>query len=195
MGRIVGVAACAQLLVLGLIFAAYLSGLPEISWQALASSSGLATKESYQVTYLVTGLGTMLLAVVAFFLFPHFKEKTFQTRKIILRKRYWLYYALTFIAGARRQIFIVFAGFLMVEKFGYSVTQITALFLLNAAFNIWFAPIVGKLITRVGSVPRWFLNILGLLGYLFLYAVVESGMIARRAICSRPYVFCLCDCD
>ena len=68
MGRIVGVAACAQLLVLGLIFAAYLSSLPEISWQALAGSSGLATsKESYQVTYLITGLATVLLANL-----PHF---------------------------------------------------------------------------------------------------------------------------
>jgi len=152
MGRIVGVAAIAQLLVLGVIFAAYLSSLPEISWQALAGATGLATsKESYQTTYLIAGLATIILAGAAFMLFPHFTEKTYQTRKIILRKRYWLYYGLTFIAGARRQIFIVFAGFLMVEKFGYSVPQITALFLLNAAFNIWFAPIVGKLITRVGE--------------------------------------------
>ncbi len=31
---------------------------------------------------------------------------------------HWLFYALTFMSGARRQIFVVFAGFLMVEKFG-----------------------------------------------------------------------------
>ena len=63
---------------------------------------GLATsKDSYQLTYLITGMVTVIMAVAAFILFPHFKEKTYQTRKIILRKRYWLYYALTFIAGAR----------------------------------------------------------------------------------------------
>ena len=179
MGRIVGVAAIAQLLVLGLIFVAYLSSLPDISWQALAGATGLATsKESYQTTYLIAGLATMILAGAAFMLFPHFTEKTFQTRKIVLRKRYWLYYALTFIAGARRQIFIVFAGFLMVEKFGYSVPQITALFLLNAAFNIWFAPIVGKLITRVGERNALIFEYIGLIGVFFSYAVVESGMIA-----------------
>ena len=37
---------------------------------------------------------------------------------MVLRKRYWLYYALQFMAGARRQIFMVFAGFMMVERFG-----------------------------------------------------------------------------
>ena len=40
---------------------------------------------------------------------------------MVLRSRYWLYYALTFMSGARRQIFIVFAGFLMVERFGFDV--------------------------------------------------------------------------
>ena len=179
MGRIVGVAAMAQLLVLGLIFIAYLSSLPEISWQALAGASGLATsKDSYQLTYLITGMVTVIMAVAAFILFSAFQEKTYQTRKIILRKRYWLYYALTFIAGARRQIFIVFAGFLMVEKFGYSVPQITALFLLNAAFNIWFAPIVGKLITRVGERSALVFEYIGLIGVFISYAVVESGTIA-----------------
>ena len=137
----------------------------------------------------------MILAGAAFMLFPHFTEKTFQTRKIVLRKRYWLYYALTFIAGARRQIFIVFAGFLMVEKFGYSVPQITALFLLNAAFNIWFAPIVGKLITRVGERNALIFEYIGLIAVFVSYAMVESDDDRGRAICAGSYVFCLCDSD
>ena len=66
----------------------------------------------------------------------------------------------------------------MVEKFGYSVPQITALFLLNAAFNIWFAPIVGKLITRVGERSALVFEYIGLIGVFISYAVVESGTIA-----------------
>ena len=54
-----------------------------------------------------------------------------------MRKRYWLYYALTFMGGARRQIFIVFAGFMMVEKFGYDAATITLLYLLNHGINIF----------------------------------------------------------
>ncbi len=179
MGRIYGVAAGAQLLVLGLIFAAYIVQLPEISWQALAQTNGLATSHSsYQLSYLIAGLATVIMAVLAWVMFPHFKEKTYQTRKIILRKRYWLYYALTFIAGARRQIFIVFAGFLMVEKFGYSVPQITALFLLNAAFNIWFAPIVGRVITKIGERAALIFEYVGLIIVFVSYALVNSGLVA-----------------
>ena len=112
------------------------------------------------------------------FVFPHFTESVRQTRKIVLRKRYWLYYALTFIAGARRQIFLVFASFLMVEKFGYSLTQITALFLLNAAFNIWLAPLVGKIIGRVGERAALVFEYLGLIGVFVAYAFVEDGTTA-----------------
>ena len=179
MGRIYGVGAFSQLLVLGAIFTAYLMTLPELSWQSLASSTGLATStHSYQTTYLLAGLATCFLAVAAYILFPQFNESVRQTRKIVLRKRYWLYYALTFIAGARRQIFLVFASFLMVEKFGYSLTQITALFLLNAAFNIWLAPLVGKIIGRVGERAALVFEYLGLIGVFVAYAFVEDGTTA-----------------
>ncbi|MCV5959763.1 hypothetical protein OFO30_30765, partial [Escherichia coli] len=77
-------------------------------------------KLDFKTVYLMAGgLGFVLILVMAF-AFPQFKTKVPQNKKLILRKRYWLYYALTFMSGARRQIFTVFAGFLMVEKFGYS---------------------------------------------------------------------------
>ena len=179
MGLIYSVASMAKFLVLGVIFAAYLSSLSEISWRALASSTGLRTGlESYQITYLFAGLATCGLALLAYILFPQFNETVRQTRKIVLRKRYWLYYALTFISGARRQIFIVFASFLMVEKFGYSLTQITALFLLNAAFNIFLAPLVGKVISRIGERAALVFEYLGLIGVFVAYAFVEDGALA-----------------
>ena len=179
MGLIFSVASMAKLLVLGAIFAAYLLDSPEISWKALASSTGLITDlESYEMTYFYAGLVTCILALAAYILFPQFNETVRQTRKIVLRKRYWLYYGLTFISGARRQIFIVFASFLMVEKFGYSLIQITALFLLNAAFNVFLAPLVGKIIGRVGERAALVFEYLGLIGVFVAYAFVEDGQLA-----------------
>lgn len=61
-------------------------------------------------------------------------------KQFVLRRRYWLYYALQFMAGARRQIFVVFAAFMMVERFGFEVHEVTALFLINYVANIFFAP-------------------------------------------------------
>ena len=65
--------------------------------------------------YLFFGCVTLAIAAVMYLGFPHFKGEAEQHKKMVLRKRYWLYYLLTFLSGARRQIFIVFA--IPIDKF------------------------------------------------------------------------------
>ena len=50
---------------------------------------------------------------------PSDKKLLAQHKKMILRRRYWLFYALTLLAGARRQIFTTFAVFLLVDHFKF----------------------------------------------------------------------------
>lgn len=97
---------------------------------------------------------------------------------MVLRRRYWLYYALTFMSGARRQIFMVFAGFLMVEKFSYSVDDIALLFLVNASLNVFLARRIGRLIARIGERNALVLEYSGLILIFSGYALVETGWIA-----------------
>ncbi|MQQ09377.1 MFS transporter [Epibacterium sp. SM1979] len=106
---------------------------------------------SYDIVYMAAGGATVLLTLFCLFAFPQFEAPTPQTKKLILRKRYWLYYALQFMAGARRQIFVVFAGFMMVEKFGFEVHEITRLYLINLIINIVAAPMLGKLVSKFGE--------------------------------------------
>ena len=91
---------------------------------------------SYNLVYLIAGGATISLTFYCVFAFPRFTTPHTQVKKMILRKRYWLYYALQFMAGTRRQIFFVFAGFMMVEHFGICVDQITFLYLINLV-KIW----------------------------------------------------------
>ncbi len=55
------------------------------------------------------------------------------------------------MSGARAADFTVFAGFLMVEKFSYSVSDISLLFLFNGILNVLFARRIGRLIARFGE--------------------------------------------
>ena len=179
LGRIYGVGATAQVLTIGSIFIAYFIASGQVSWTFLASSTGLVTSnDTYNMIYMATGMITVMMALGAWVIFPQFPEKVRQTRRIVLRRQYWLYYGLTFLAGARRQIFLVFAGFLMVEKFEYSLIQVTALFLLNALFNIWFAPIVGRVIGRIGERAALVFEYVGLVFVFVAYAFVENGTLA-----------------
>lgn len=120
------------------------------------------------------GIGFVLVLFIAF-AFPQFKASTPQTKKLMLRKRYWLYYALTFMSGARRQIFTVFAGFLMVEKFGYSVSDITLLFLINYLFNFLFAKKIGRFIGVVGERKALMFEYVGLIFVFVGYGLVQTA--------------------
>ena len=145
----------------------------------------------FVTVYILGGGITVLIAFICWLFFPRFPVKVKQRRQLILRKRYWLYYALTFLSGARRQIFIVFAGFLMVEKFGYSVAAISALFLVNATLNMLFAARIGRLIGRVGERTALVFEYTGLVGVFVAYAFVENAHIAAGLYIVDHFFFAL----
>ena len=145
----------------------------------------------YRWLYLVFGGATILVALAAWRLFPFFPAKTLQHKHMVVRRRYWLYYALTFMSGARRQIFMVFAGFLMVEKFGYQVGEIALLFLANASLNVLFAPRIGRLIARFGERNALRLEYSGLILVFCGYALVESSRLAAGLYILDHFFFAL----
>jgi hypothetical protein len=106
---------------------------------------------SYAFVYMVSGGATVAIALFCLFAYPQFESPNPQLKTFVLRRRYWLYYTLQFMAGARRQIFMVFAGFMMVERFGFDVHEITSLYLLTLLTNIFVAPVIGRVVTVFGE--------------------------------------------
>jgi predicted MFS family arabinose efflux permease len=133
---------------------------------------------SFTALYLAAGGLAVLIALLAWWMFPAFAHKVPQRKHLLMRRRYWLYYALTFFSGARRQIFVVFAGFLMVEKFGFSASSIALLFLVNHVINSVLAPQVGRFITRFGERLALTLEYAGLVVIFTAYAFVELAWLA-----------------
>lgn len=132
----------------------------------------------YWINFVIAGGICILLAIVMYFGFPSFPSKVEQNQNLVMRKRYWLYYLLTFLSGARRQIFVVFAAFLMVEKFGYSASQVTLLFLINYAFNYLFAEKIGAMIGKFGERRALTFEYIGLIIVFTAYGLVENATIA-----------------
>jgi hypothetical protein len=164
---------------------------PEVMGR-LSSVSSMAALAAYAVVwigmqyfdlpygglYLLAGGITALVALASFFVFPTFPQLVPQRKHLLMRRRYWLYYALTFMSGARRQIFIVFAGFLMVERFGFSAANIALLFLINHTFNAWIAPKVGRFVSRFGERTALTLEYGGLIIVFTAYAFVQTAWLA-----------------
>ncbi len=133
---------------------------------------------SYQTIYTLFGGIGIILILLIWMSFPQFKNTVEQRKTIVLRKSYWLFYVLTFLSGARRQIFVVFAGFLLVEKFGYSAASIALLFLANYIFNLFFAAKIGKLIGVIGERRALTFEYIGLIIIFCSYALVDNATLA-----------------
>ena len=128
----------------------------------------------YKYSFMLAGIITIAVALYVYLKFPKIEVEHEQNKKLVLRKSYWLYYALVFMGGARRQIFVVFAGFLMVEKFGFTVPEIATLYFLNGVFNIYLAPKIGKLISNWGEKRVLTLEYLGLILIFIGYGFVDN---------------------
>lgn len=145
----------------------------------------------YAWLYLVAGGLTLLTAFAAWRLFPRFGHATPQHKKLILRRRYWLFYALTFMGGARRQIFIVFAAFMMVERFGFEAGDIALLFMLNHGINTWLAPRIGRYIAHWGERRALTLEYIGLAGIFTAYAFVDTAWLAAALYVADHVLFAM----
>ena len=111
-----------------------------------------------------------------------------QRKRMVFRWRYWLFYFLTFMSGARRQIFVVFAVFLLVEKFRFSVRDVTVLFVINNVVNYFLSPVIGRSIVRFGERKVLSLEYFSLIAVFVAYALVDSRL-AAAALYILDHVF------
>jgi predicted MFS family arabinose efflux permease len=128
--------------------------------------------------YLIGGLAAAAIAAAAWALYPRYEGAVSQSKSLLLRPRYSLFYALVFLSGARRLIITVFAAFLMVEKFGYSAADMTLMLLVNYAINVFLGANVGRLIIRWGERRALLCEYSGVIFIFIAYAFVESAWIA-----------------
>jgi len=148
-------------------------------------------KPSYQALYLGFGLGTVLLIGIAAALFRRFDGDVPQRKGIILRRRYWLYYALTFLSGARRQLFMAFGGWLLVERFGYDLASFSVLLFIYCAINLVAGPLFGRLVARFGERSTIILENVSLIVVFLGYAFTTSGIVAGALFVTDGVFFTL----
>lgn len=158
LGRIAGATATAQLLAFG---------GNALAWQFVPD---------YTLLFLVAGIAAIVLTLAAAFYFKPFNGTVKQNKGFILRRRYWLYYCLTFMSGARRQIFTAFGGFLLVERFGYSVSAVASVLLVTYSINIFAGPWLGSLVQKLGERATIMMENVSLVVVFVGYAAASYGL-------------------
>ncbi|WP_027720289.1 MFS transporter [Maridesulfovibrio zosterae] len=132
----------------------------------------------YKELFMGAGIVAILAGIYCFFQDPSSTDIPIQHKKMIFRSKYWLFYALSFMAGARRQIFVAFAVFLLVKKFDYSIQTIAALFIANNVINYFLNPIIAKSVNKYGERKVLTLEYASLVLIFISYAYTDSPIVA-----------------
>lgn len=135
---------------------------------------GMGFVLDYQGMFLVVGSVVALGGLWAVFQDPSHADVPPQKLRMFLKRRYWLYYALTFMSGARRQIYMVFSMFLLVKVFHFSVQAITVLFIINNLINWIINPMIGRAINAFGERTLCTVEYLGVIMVFLTYAYASS---------------------
>ena len=134
----------------------------------------MASVFAYSQMFMFFGLAVVIVGIWAFFQQPTRAGLPPQHKKMIFKRKYWLYYFLNFMAGARRQIFMAFSVFLLVEKFHFSIKEVTILFVINNIIGYFISPLIGRAIIRFGERKILSLEYASLIIIFVAYAMVAS---------------------
>jgi predicted MFS family arabinose efflux permease len=103
---------------------------------------------SFRLTFLIAA-AVLLLAFLATSRLRGW-DRSVRREKLYFRKRYIKYYILEIFFGARKQVFITFAPYVLILNYGARTELIASLQGIWALANIIIAPLVGKLLDRFG---------------------------------------------
>lgn len=133
----------------------------------------LGKKLSYRMAFVLSAI-SLLIASICYLSLPKnlgYIEKP----KIIVKKKYWVYYILTFLEGCRKQVFITFALFVLVKVYKMQIRYTAILMLFNAIMVIIFSPFIGYSIDRYGERTvlfiSYFLVFFVFIGYAFFHNI------------------------
>ena len=133
---------------------------------------------SYRATFLIAACGAVLAAAVLSTMKP-LPARSGQRPKLVLKRRYGLFYLLNVFSGARKQIFITFGPWVLVKVFGEPASTIAKLWIVASAIGIVFQPQLGKLIDRFGERVILMGNALMLVGVCVGYGFAQYMPLAR----------------
>lgn len=131
----------------------------------------------YREIFLTIGALVFAAGVWGVFQNPTHAKIVPQSKKMFLRRSYSLFYILTFLSGARRQIFVVFSILLLVQVFHFSVREMTLLFIVNNVVAYVLNSFIGKAINRFGERSISSVEYSGIIIIFLVYAFSTSKIL------------------
>jgi len=101
--------------------------------------------------YIIGGVLVIVAGLLTFRLPTDIGATKEEQPRLLLKRRYWLFYLLTFLEGSRKDVLHTFGTLVLVSSYGFEVWKISLLLMASSIINMIAAPYMGYLIDRVGE--------------------------------------------
>ena len=165
-----------------------LRSVQSIAWVlAIAACMALLPVLGYEGMFIAAGVVAVLGgATLLFATRDHPKVKP---KRMVLKRRYATYYALNFLQGCRKQMFITFAIFALVKVHGMPVKTTMTLVLINQILIFFSGPTAGRLIDRLGERAMLSASYIGLFFVFLGYACITHRPTLYLLYCIDNLIF------
>ncbi|MBD3293277.1 MAG: MFS transporter, partial [Armatimonadia bacterium] len=104
---------------------------------------------NYLITFMFGGVAAILGGL--FYLRMRSEQREQKREKLVIKRRYSLYYALCALFGARKQIFLTFAPWVLVTVYGEPASTFAKLWIVSSVIGVFFQQGLGELIDKWGE--------------------------------------------
>lgn len=148
-----------------------------------------AGKTLFKPVFITSAVFMCLAMLVAFRLTGH-SETDKSKRRFYFKKKFGKYYMLEVFYGARKQVFFTFGPYVLILFYGADAAVISLLFAVSAIACFFIAPLVGRLIDRIGYKPVMIADTLILVIVCFFYGFAHHlfSMHTAFVVCCVNYV-------
>lgn len=135
---------------------------------------------SFGVLFGIAGSCAMLASLALYLIKP--QPLTNVSRRLVFKKKYSLFYGLNILFGARKQIFLTFAPWVLIKVFHANIETFAILGFIGTILSLFFRPLLGKAIDAWGERRIIMLESLFLIAVSILYAFSAGWFSARTAM-------------
>jgi len=143
-------------------------------------------KVSYTVTFTCGAIAFFAASVLL--LFMKSNKRVRSRKRFVFKKEYKLFYILSVLYGARKQIFVTFGPWVLVDVYGQKVATMTLLFFIISVVSIVLKPLLGYMIDKIGEK-----KVLGIEAFT-LFFVCLGYSTADLLLPYRGAVILICTC-
>lgn len=146
---------------------------------------------SFRITFVMLGV-VAFIGAVAIIRFPHLHEgqerkAAAKRQRLVYRREYRYYYLLNMLDGARQQVFFSFGLWVLVNRFGLTVAQISLVLLAVTFASMMSSAFVGRMIDKHGE--RRTLSVINLAYVVALAGYALAGNVVLACIFYLLYAF------